>query len=299
MIAVVGCSSTGSLTVFAASSLTEAFAELATAFEEWHPSVSVTFNFAGSQQLRTQLEHGAKADVFASADPEQMEAAMAAGLLLDQPTNFASNRLVVIVPLQEALDERADEAVQNLRDLAQRGIKLVLALPEVPVGGYTRIILEKMGADPEFGPEYVERVLANVVSQEINVRHVARKVDLGEADAGIVYQTDVMAASLSRRVRVIPIPERFGVVASYPIARLKEAKRPELAEAFVQFIRSEQGQRILQKHHFGPAVPSSLSSRSTRAGQPPLPWGARIEARGVVPIPPSHHQGGSSDEPYS
>ena len=291
LLTAVGCSSTGDLTVFAATSLAEAFTEVAAAFEEAHPGVSVTFNFAGSQQLRTQLEHGARADVFASADHRQMDAAIASRLLLGEPVNFASNRLVLIVPTSSSPQpspvggEEVDQPVQSLRGLAQEGVKLVLALSEVPVGGYARAAIQRMGADPQFGPSYAERVLASVVSEETNVRHVAQKVALGEADAGIIYLTDATAAYLASRVEVIPIPQRFNVIASYPIAQLKDTRHPELAKEFIRFVQSSQGQEILQKHGFGPASPTSQFSAT------PLPWGEGIGVRGTSPTVSLFHGG--------
>lgn len=243
------------LTVFAAASLAEAFAEVGDSFEAENPGVSVAFNFAGSQQLRTQLEHGARADVFASADMKQMDAVIATSLTLDAPTNFATNRLVIIAPVNSkpgfpqggAADTPANDGLQFL---AQPGLKLVLASPEAPVGAYSRQMLERAGADPRFDQEYLSLVLANVVSEETNVRNVAQKVALGEADAGIVYQTDAMAKYAAGRVRAIPIPEPFNITASYPVAPLKETRQPELARKFVRFLTSDQSQEILLRHGF-------------------------------------------------
>jgi molybdate transport system substrate-binding protein len=300
----IGCTTTSSLTVYAASSLTEAFTEISAAFEEKHPGLSVTLNFAGSQQLRTQLQHGAKADVFATADPNQMEVAIASNLILGLPTNFASNRVVVIVPLERKLEKHADDpindktddSVKNLHDLAHKGIKLVIALPEVPIGRYGRIVLEKMEADPLFGRGYAELVLANIVSQEFNVRHVVQKVALGEADAGIVYWTDATAAPLSIKLKMIPIPDRLNVIASYSVAQLKETQQPELSDAFIKFVQSEPSQQILRTHRFGPAVRYTVPSLLIRADLPLLSMD-RLEPNGSGPIPIIHHHGSRSDAP--
>jgi molybdate transport system substrate-binding protein len=232
------------LTVFAASSLTEALEEVATAFEQESSEVSITFNFAGSQLLRTQLEHGAEAEVFASADWTQMNAVVDAGLVLGEPVNFASNQLVVIV-------SSFAPQILSLEDLAKPGTKLVLAQPEVPVGGYARTAIDNLAADPQFGPDYAAQVLANVVSEETNVRNVAQKVALGEADAGIIYQTDAMTESIAQEVRVIDIPEQFNVTASYPIAILRGSDASDLAQRFIDFLLSDRGQQILSQHGFG------------------------------------------------
>ena len=279
LTALAGCSSGGSdpkgkiLVVFAAASLAEAFDEMANAFRMDRPGVTVIINFAGSQRLRTQLEHGATADVFASADHVQMDRLMASGLLLGQPVPFTTNRLVVIVPKsKDSLDgvgdksvppgetayldapkstEYAEGAVLTLEDLAKEEIKLVVALPEVPAGTYAQAVIANIGADPASAPEYAERVLANVVSMEPNVRSVTQKVALGEADAGIVYWSDAQVEHLAGRIRVLPIPEGSNVVASYPVARLQGMAEPELAREFIQFLLSPQGQSILIEHGFG------------------------------------------------
>ena len=244
--------------VFAAASLAEAFREVRDAFQVEHPEVSVKFNFAGSQHLRTQIEHGARADVFASADHTQVDRLKASGILLGQPVNFAANRLVVVVPKGKISASSAGEpvinrgdAVQTLNDLAGQGVKLALALPEVPIGNYTRILIQNLGSDPSSGPDYVQRVLANVVTQELNVRSVAHKVVLGEVDAGIVYWSDTWVNDVAKKVNVLPIPERYNVMATYPVARVKGSDEPDLATDFIQFLRSQQGQEILQEHGFG------------------------------------------------
>ncbi len=185
LLLVVGCSAgptqatsldpdSGELIIFAAASLANAFPEIAEAFQEALPGVSVNFNFAGSQRLRTQLEFGARADVFASADENQMDLAQSSGLLSGRAVPFASNRLVVIVPKgSKGGAATRDGAVRELRDLGREGVKLALALPEVPAGGYARAVIENLAVGSNsFGTSYAERVLANVVSLEANVRGV-------------------------------------------------------------------------------------------------------------------------------
>ena len=249
--------------VFAASSLAEAFDQIASAYEEGHPGVAVHLNYAGSQRLRTQLEHGATADVFASADHIQMDRLMASGFLLGPAVQFTTNRLVVIVPKlngtpseKSSLARREREhhepgSIYTLEDMAKQGVKLVMALPEVPAGTYARVVIANIGAVPGSSTDYAERVLANVVSMEPNVRSVAQKIALGEADAGIVYWSDGQVQALAGRVRVIPIPEDSNIIARYPVARLTGSVEPDLAEAFIHFLLSSQGQDILLEHGFG------------------------------------------------
>jgi molybdate transport system substrate-binding protein len=235
------------LTVYAAASLTDAFQELGRTLEASHPGLTVRFNFAGSQQLALQLEQGAPADVFASADQRWMSYATEKGLVRGEATVFARNRLAVIVP-------RTNPArIGRLQDLARRGTKIVLAAEAVPVGKYSREALQNLAAVEGFPPEYDRRVLANVVSQEENVKAVVTKVQLGEADAGVVYRSDVSRA-VSRYVRVFDIPDAYNVIASYPIAVLKAARNAEAAQQFVELVTSEAGQRVLQHHGLLPAA---------------------------------------------
>jgi len=238
------------LTVFAAASLAGAFAAIEQAFEVVHPGVDVVLNLAGSQQLAQQLGLGAPADVFASANPQQMQAAVEAGRVeSDAPQPFASNRLVVVVP------EDNPAGPVRLQDLARPGLRLVLAAEEVPVGRYSRHFLEKASRDEAFGAEYGQQVLAQVASFEQNVRAVLTKVALGEADAGIVYTSDLVGAGADGVAR-IDIPDAFNSVAFYPIAPVSESPHPDLARAFVVFVLSSEGQEILTRYGFAPARPS-------------------------------------------
>lgn len=230
------------LTVFAASSLTEVFAEVATVFERRHPGTEVLLSFDGSSTLATQITQGAPADVFASADEEQMQRVVDAGLTAGAPQYFAGNRLVVITT--EA------SPITDLKQLAEPGILLVLASPEVPVGNYAREALARM--DGTYGADFSERVLANLVSEEANVRQVALKVELGEADAAIVYATD---AAVAEGVRTIPIPDDLNVPGSYVMATLPDSSQPDspqakLARAFVELVLSDEGQAIFTERGF-------------------------------------------------
>lgn len=231
------------VTVFAAASLADAFTEIGDAFHAANPDASVAFNFAGSQDLRTQLEQGAHADVFASADLQQMEAAEASGLVVRESAVFTHNRLVVIVP-------RANEAgITTLQDLAKDGVKLVVANADVPVGNYAREFLDRASADPAFGATYKDDVLANLVSEESNVKQVAAKLQLDESDAGIVYSSDV-TPELAEDVTKIDIPNAFNQIATYPIALTSDASNAEVAQAFIDFVLSDAGQAILESHGF-------------------------------------------------
>jgi molybdate transport system substrate-binding protein len=219
------------LVVFAASSLTDAFNELGPTF----PGGTVTFNYGATTQLRTQLEQGARADVFASANVPQMELAAQHGLVVGERPVFARNKLVVIT---------SGTSLQRLEDLARPGLKLVITQRDVPVGVYTREALGKMSKDARFGPEYADRVLANVVSEEANVRQLVAKVQLGEADAAWVYATD------APNLRTVPVPDEFNTIAEYPVAQTKASVQPELAQQFVRHLLGTEGKAVLRKHGF-------------------------------------------------
>lgn len=234
-------SGTQELTIFAASSLTDAYADLAQAFEALHPGVDVLLNFGGSSTLSTQLLEGAPADVFASANQAQMQLVADAGLLAAPASAFARNQLTIIVPADNPA------GLQSPADLAQPGLKLVLAAPGVPVRDYSDQALANLG-----DADFQAAVYVNLVSEEENVRIVVTKVALGEADAGIVYASDI-TPSVATDVIQIPIPDAANVVTAYPIAVLATAPQPELAQAFVDFVLSAEGQAILQSWGFGPA----------------------------------------------
>jgi len=238
---------------FAAASLTDAFQELGRRLEHRTPGLAVAFGFAGSQQLALQLEQGATADVFASADQRWMSYAQAHDLIAGDPQVFARNRLIVIVP------KTNPARIRGLPDLARRGTKIVLAAEAVPVGKYSRETLHNLGSLPGMPKSYDSRVLGNVVSQEDNVKGVVAKVQLGEADAGIVYRSDVTPA-VSRYVRTFDIPDEYNVPASYPIALVKGGQSEEAGKAFITLVLSEEGQRVLQQHGLLPA--GALRSRS-------------------------------------
>lgn len=225
------------LSVFAAASLKEAFNALASDFKQMQPGVEVNFQFAGSQEIRTQIEHGAPADVFASADQKHMNELVKAGKA-KEPVTFARNEPVVVVA-------EAQKRIQSLADLPN-AVKIVIGAPEVPIGRYTLQILDK--ASDKLGKDFRARVEAHVVSRELNVRQVLAKVTLGEADAGIVYRTDVPKDQ--NELRIVAIAPELNVIAEYPIAALTAAPHPRLAKAWVELVTSERGQAALKQAGF-------------------------------------------------
>jgi len=233
------------LTVFAASSLTDAFTELGQLFDAQQPGVTTQFNFAASSDLATQLAEGAPGDVFASANARQMENAAAAGRIAGDTAQFLTNSLVLIVPADNPA------GIESLADLTNEGIKFVSAAPDVPIRGFTEEMLDKASADPAYGADFKTAVLANLVSEEANVRQLAAKVALGEADAGVVYKSDV-TPEIADQVQVIEIPEALNVVAVYPIAAISDSASPETAQAFIELVLSDEGQAVLAKWGFGP-----------------------------------------------
>ena len=235
------------LTVFAASSLQAPFETLAQRFERAHPGTRVVFNFAGTPQLAAQLAAGARADVFASADERWMDDVRGKGLLGSDPERFARNRLIAIVP-------RTNPArIGRLQDFTRRGVKLALALENVPVGRYTRDALAQLARRPDFPPDFARRVLANGVTEEENVRAVALKVQLGEVDGGFVYRSDVSGA-LARYVSVFELPDDVSLRIAYPIALVRAGREPALARAFLDLVLSNEGQTVLMTHGFLPAA---------------------------------------------
>jgi molybdate transport system substrate-binding protein len=220
----------GDLTVFAAASLTDAFEELGERFEQANPDVSVAFNFESSSTLATQITEGAPADVFASASQATMDTVDDAGLVAGERTDFAGNSL------QIAVEPGNPKGIDGLEDLAQPDLTVVLAAEEVPAGEYARQALDEQGIDVE------------PASLETDVRAVLSRVALGEADAGIVYVSDVMAAGGD--VEGVEIPADQNVPASYPIATLAEAPNPAAGKAFVAYVLSGEGQEVLNEFGF-------------------------------------------------
>jgi len=233
------------LTVLAASSLTDAFGELAGRFEEQNPGVEVRQSFESSSTLLAQIQQGAPADVFASASEEEMDTAVAEGLAAGEPEMFVRNREVVMVPKDNPA------GIRDFEDVAKPGVKLVLAEEGVPAADYALEILGK--ADEEYGPGFEKDVLSNVVSREADVRASVNRVVVGDADATFGYASD-HTPDIRDQVEVVPIPPDLNIIATYPVAALEDAKEPDLARRWVDLVTGEEGQRVLGKWGFEPAA---------------------------------------------
>jgi molybdate transport system substrate-binding protein len=237
------------LVVFAAASLREAFTSIGDSFEKAHPGVELTFNFAGSQELRTQIEHGAPADVFASADVRHMDE-LRAKKKVASPVIFARNEPVVVVSKEQA------PTLRRFGDLPSAK-RIVVGGPEVPIGRYTLKLLDN--ASKRLGADFRTRVEAHVVSRELNVRQVLAKVTLGEADAGVVYRTD--AATAGDRVVIVTIPPELNVIAEYPIAVVEGATHTELARGWLGLVLSPEGRQALGRAGFIVPTPGMTTTQ--------------------------------------
>lgn len=225
------------LTIYAATSLTDAFEELAAAFLENQPETDIVLNFASSSKLAAQLLAGAPADIFASANSSQMDLVVADGRISDGAVrSFARNRLVLIAPADNPA------GISGIEDLGNKTLLLVLAVTGTPIRDYTNAMFDSH--NDEYGDDFAKRALENLVSEESNVRQVVARIALGEADAGIVYQTDV-TEEVRDDVIKFPIADRHNQIASYPVAPLDDTALPALSESFIVFLRSDAGQSIL------------------------------------------------------
>lgn len=229
------------LTVFAAASLIESFNEIGERYEAENPGTQIILNYAGSQQLAQQLSQGAPADVYASADRDQMENVIRSGRVQQgKEIEFARNRLAVILP------EDNPGQIENIRDLANHDLQIVLADGAVPVGRYSMQMLEKADRSGVYGAGFKEHVIKNIVSYEENVRAVLSKILLGEADAGIVYSSDVLESG----ARLIRVPDNINVIASYYISPISDSSNQDLGRDFIEFIFSPDGQQLLVSNGF-------------------------------------------------
>ena len=233
------------LTVLAASSLIDAFGVLANQFEEQNPGVEVKQSFESSSTLLAQIQQGAPADVFASAAEEEMNTAVKDGLVAGKPEVFVKNREIVMVPKDNPAN------IKELRDVANPGVRLVLAQKDVPAADYALQILDK--ANARYGDDFEKQVLSNVVSRESDVRASVNRVVVGDADATFGYKSDY-TPDIRDRVKVVQIPPDLNIVATYPIVVLEDAKDPELAKKWVELVTSKEGQRVLKKWNFEPAA---------------------------------------------
>ena len=220
----------GSLTVLAAASLTAAFNKIGADLHTRYPGVDVKFSFAGSPTLVTQIQQGAQADVFASADQANMQKVVTGGFNMGTPSVFAHNKLEI------AVQSGNPKHITSLSDLANSAIKVVVCAPGVPCGTYSTTTFGKAG------------ITVKPVSQEQDVKAVLTKVGLGEADAGIVYVTDVKAAGT--QVEGVTIPDSVNTTAEYPIVELKTTQGESAAKAFVDYVVGTQGQKTLERFGF-------------------------------------------------
>lgn len=223
---------TSTLTVYAAASLTATFEQIGQEFEAEHDGVDVQLSFGGSSDLVTQIQEGAHADVFASADTANMDKLTGDGLASGDPEDFATNTLEIAVPPGNPA------GITSLQDLADAGVDLVVCAPEVPCGAAARAVADRAG------------VTLSPVSEEQSVTDVLAKVASGEADAGLVYRTDVLGAGDG--VEGIEFPESSTVVNTYPIVAVEGSDHPDLAREFVELVVGETGRRILADAGFGP-----------------------------------------------
>ena len=231
-----GGTSERALTVSAASSLTEAFTEIGHAFESTNPGVTVTFNFGPSDGLATQINEGAPVDVFASASPTWVDAVQDGGPGVTGRADFARNELAILVPSDNPA------GIEGIDDLSEDDLRLVLAAEGVPAGDYAREILAKAGI--------ARAALANVVSNEEDVKAVITKVLSGDADAGIGYVTDVSPA-VADQITLVEIPDDANVIATYPIAVVSGSEEADLAQRFVDYVLGG-GQQTLAEYGFLP-----------------------------------------------
>jgi len=251
------------LVVFTAASLTGAFSEIAEMYED-ETGIKVVSNFDGSQALRTQIEHGAYADVFASANNKQMNALKDLGLMNNSSVSiFTRNKLSLIIPKDNPAE------ISNLRDIVKPGVKIVIGTKDVPVGDYALQIIDKLGNDSAYGPEYKEKVLANIISQETNVNYVVTKIALGEADVGFAYVSDV-TLELSSRVSQIEITDEYNIIAEYPIGITTESRYAAEALDFINLVKSEEGRAVLERYGFSPVLDSVAASEVSGTTEEPM-----------------------------
>ena len=243
------------LTIFCAASLTGAFGEIGHIYKN-ETNISVVFNFDGSQVLRTQIENGAYADIFVSANNKQMNTLKNEGFTNNSSiTVFTKTKPVIIVPKDNPAK------IQNISDLAKPGLKIVIGTKDVPIGDYTLQILVKLANDSASGPEFRKLVMANVVSNETNVNYITSKVALGEADAGIAYRSDV-TKDLAAKITKIEIPDKYNVIAEYPMGILKQSKYPAHTMEFINLVKSDKGMAVLEKYGFEQVISPDVSAKA-------------------------------------
>lgn len=233
------------LTVFAASSLTDAFLDIREQFEAQYPHIHINYSFGGSSTLATQILEGAPADIFASANIQQMTLVDSEALLSESPTSLTYNQLVIIVPQDNPAN------IASLDDFNTADLRIITATEGVPIRIYTDNLLDQLAESSVFGSQFREAFLANIVSEELNVRDIVAKIALGEGDVAIVYQSDV-TADIANNLITIPLPAEFNPIVTYPIGILNHSEHQSVAQIFVDFLMSESGQANFARWGFLP-----------------------------------------------
>jgi molybdate transport system substrate-binding protein len=239
------------LTVFAAASLTDVFEAIAADWSAAHPGSELTLSFDASSALRAQIEEGAAVDVFASADERNAQSLVDACLAPGPITPFARNELVIVDP------QGNPASIESPRDLARVGLRVVAALPDVPITRYTTEVVANLAGLEGYPDGFAEAVTANIVSEEENVRAVLTKIELGEGDAALVYATDALSSS---GVNVVPIPGDANVLATYAAVTVGASSQPAEAAAFLDFLVGPEAQAILAAHGFVPVIQTAEAS---------------------------------------
>ena len=235
------------LTVFCGAGLTGALSEIGGLYENT-TNMSIEFNFDGVPAMRAQIEQGAYADVLVSANLKHMDALKSEGFINNSTVEvFARNKVAIIVPNDNPAN------ITGLKDLAVPGVKILMGTKDLPAGDYALQVLDRLAADPEFGQEYKESVLSNVVSQETTVNRIVSKIALGEADAGFAFISDVSPEMIGKVTR-ISVPDKYNVIGDFPVGVLSQSKYPDEAQAFLDLMMSSDGQAILEKYGFIPVV---------------------------------------------
>lgn len=246
------------LTVFCGAGLTGALSEIGGLYEN-ATNMSVEFNFDKVPALRAQIEQGAYADVLVSANLKHMDALKSEGFINNSTVEvFARNKVAIIVPNDNPAN------VTGLKDMAVPGVKILMGTKDLPAGDYALQVLDRLAADPEYGPVYKESVLSNVVSQETTVNRIVSKIALGEADAGFAFISDVSPEMIGKVTR-ISVPDKYNVVGDFPVGVLSQSKYPEEAQAFLDLMRSSDGQAVLEKYGFIPVVQAGASGGAAEA----------------------------------
>ncbi|MCQ1539476.1 molybdate ABC transporter substrate-binding protein [Methanocalculus taiwanensis] len=234
----------GELIVYTAASLTGVSADLGSEFEKRYPGTKITFNLAGTQTIKNQIQMGAYADVFMSASTRYTNELMGGGYLVnDTVRKFTSNYIVIIVPSGNPGD------IHSYTDLTRPGVKIAMGTEEVPVGINTRIVLDKLSASPDTPDGWKDAVFQNVVTYETTEPGVVTKVGLGEVDAGFVYESSFSAAKTGS-LELIPIPEEYNALQIYTLGILTDSTNKKTGETFIEFILSDEGQKILKDYGF-------------------------------------------------